>query len=160
MYCRNCGKEIWKDANFCPHCGHREKDGTASGKHQIDLSLISEIVSKAYTNLVKVLENANTGRVIKIISYITLGINLLIRVFANEVITITNVLAKDDYYIVSQDGKIWMYVICALCVASCAGIAWICKQKEGHFEMKSLIPTIIALVISVIAAETQIPAPY
>lgn len=160
MFCRNCGKEIWEDANFCPHCGHREKDGAAFRKYQIDLSSISVFVSKAFAKFVKIFESHDAGKIIKILSYVTFGINLLIRVFSNEIITISYALARDDYYAVSQSGKTWMYVICALCAAVCAGIIWICNRKEIHLEKKSLIPAIIALVISVIAAELQIPAPY
>lgn len=160
MFCRNCGKEIWEDANFCPHCGHREKDESVSGKNPIDLSFISVIVSKAYAKLVKVFESYDAGQIVKIFSYVTLGINLLIRIFSNEVITISYALARDDYYAVSQSGKTWMLMLCALCFAASAGIIWICKRKEIPFEKKSLIPTIIALVISVVAAVIQIPAPY
>lgn len=37
MYCRNCGKELTDDTNYCPHCGskvedHKDKDCAAGGK--------------------------------------------------------------------------------------------------------------------------------
>lgn len=153
MFCRACGKEIRDDAIFCPYCGHKEREKTGKIELNVDFS---GIVQKGK----QLIDKVGVVKLVNALSVTVGGINLLIRVFSNQVVTEYVALAQDDYYVLTDAGRNWMIVIMVLYAALCGGLLYHENKRGIKINNQSAFTVVGVLVLSIILISLRIPAPY
>ncbi len=153
MFCKNCGSEIRDDVNFCPHCGYGKNTQDSAKGFEVD-------VSKLFQKLQSFLEKLDFSKLLKLSAVFVTAINILIRFCSNKIVTEYSLLAQDDYIVVSDSGKVWIWIITVLYALLCAGLVYWRKKKELSVERNAVIAVIAAVAVSVIAVVLRLPAPY
>jgi len=124
MFCRSCGLEIRDDANFCPHCGHGECSAPKDTPVKIDFA---DIKQKADGFV----ERTGFSKLAMILSAAIAVLNIIIRFF--------------------QTGRVLILILTILHLLLSAGLLYIWEKKGHPLEIKPILITWAATLISVIA---------
>lgn len=153
MFCRSCGKEIREDANFCPHCGHRERGDMQKAAVQINVTGMMQKINALIGKI-------GFSKLVAILSSVTAVVNVLIRICSNEIVTEYSLLAQDDFLVITDAGRTWILVITALYAIMSVGMLYLRKKEGEALEHKSLLIMAAAVVVSLLVLFLRIPAPY
>lgn len=151
MFCKNCGKDIG-DAKFCQYCGSQNE-----GNPNVTVNLIQ---NDLFTTIKDKIKQIGQGKLIKLISIISILINIIIRIVNNEIKVVYNFLAQDDYLVISESGRNYMLIVIALQTIISLFLYRNARKEETNISKNVIILFVISLVIQVLAMVLQLPAPY
>lgn len=152
MFCIKCGKEISEESNFCPNCGHQRNHAISSPKMEGE--------QLGSSNNVDWCKKIDYIGVFKIFSLICVPIIIWLRICFNEIEVVYSVLAQDDYYVISDEGVIWLsfmsivYFVGGVILLSCA------RKYNQKISALHIVSLITVLLLCVVAAVLRLPAPY
>lgn len=152
MYCKNCGKDIG-DAKFCQYCGSQNE-----GNPNVTVNLIQ---NDLFTTIKDKIKQIGQEVLIKFIAAIAVVINLIIRIANNEIEVVYSItFAQDDYFVVSQSGRNYMLIVCALQIIVSLFLFQNAKKEQNNISKKAIVLFVISLAVQVLAMTLRIPAPY
>lgn len=152
MYCKFCGKEIDENVSFCQYCG-----GNIKGESTRSNGINIEDTVKNFKSLLEKLDFAKFMSVFSVVLFI---LSIIIRFTSQEVITVQYFLAYDDYYVLSASGKFWILFFVFIQAAVLFACNYFGKKHNKAIKMKYNILPLIAIIIEIILAFLQLPAPY
>lgn len=147
MFCSKCGKDIG-DAKYCPYCGAKAGSTIGDVNNQprsVETSGISQF---------------GHGTLIKLLSVVGTIINLVIRYLNSEIEVVYNLFAQDDYYVLSEDARIWMLLVMAAEILLLFALWHDAKNKKIKISVGSIICFILLLAVQIAVMLLRIPAPY
>lgn len=151
MFCKNCGKDIG-DAKFCPYCGSQNE-----GNPNVTVNLSQNYLFTTFKDKIK---QIGQGKLIKLISIISIIINIIIRIVNNEIKVVYNFLAQDDYFVISESGRNYMLFVIALQIIISIFLYQNAKKEQTNISKNVIVLFVISLVIQVLTMVLQLPAPY
>lgn len=152
MFCQNCGKDMG-GAKFCQYCG-----GSNDAPPSVTVNLIQNDV---FTTLRDKIKQIGQERLIKFIAVMAAVINVIIRIANNEIEVVYSVtFAQDDYLVLSESGRNYMLIVCALQIVISLFLFRNAKKEQTHISKKAIVLFVISLAIQVLAMVLRVPAPY
>ena len=152
MFCKYCGTELAEDAKFCQSCG--KSADSAPQKTANPAQKVQPAPSQNSTNA------KSYGSFINLTALCAAMVNIIIRVFHNDIETVRVALALDDYYVVSETGRNYMITAMVVqCILS-ALLYTVAKTQQVKVSWRACLLTIVSLAIQVTAMLLRLPAPY
>lgn len=147
MFCRKCGKEIG-EVKFCPFCGEETEMNHSNAAYK---GTAHEVMQK--------IRNFGQVKLINIISLFSALIGVIVRIKNNEIEVVYSALASDDYFVLSEQGKVAMLWIMAVQILLC-GILYYDAKKTSYIFKSDMVLAIVMLAVQVLAMVLRMPAPY
>lgn len=151
MFCKNCGKDIG-EARFCQFCG------TASdGNNNITVNIVQNDFIKTFKD--KVMQ-IGEEKLIKLTAIIATIINVIIRVVNNEIEVVYSLLTQDDYFVISDTGRIYMLMIIAIQIIASVLLYNNARKNQTVVSKKCVILSVTLVAVQIFVMLLRLPAPY
>lgn len=150
MFCKNCGKEIGND-KFCQYCGYCNSKSSSS----INFDLTA-LLKKGEETIVKF----GHDRLLTISSIFFMVVSVIIRIVCNEIEVVYTLFVSDDYYVMSEGGKIFLIVMMVIQVVFSVLLYIHARYKNIVIPAGLIVLFIVSIAIQLLMLFVKFPAPY